>query len=67
MRIRHSQVVERARGACFLGEAPETVLVAELFGREELKCYETVEARVTSLVNNTHTALAEFFQDFVVP
>jgi hypothetical protein len=59
-------VIERSSRLCFAQQAGFDLLLVERFAREELERYDSAEPSVLSLVDDTHTTLAELSDHTVV-
>ena len=59
-------MVQRRRGLSFALEAGQRLGIFRNFVRKELQGDEAVQLYVLGLINHTHTAPAEFFDDAVV-
>src|SRR4029077_9563683 len=59
-------MVERGSGLRFTLEAAQRVRIAADFVGQEFQRHEAVQARILGLVNHTHAAAAEFFENAVM-
>ena len=60
------RVIQRRRGACFPLKSLQRIWIARQFLGQELQGDVAAEARVLSLVDDSHSAATEFLDDFVV-
>ena len=59
-------MIESGRGLGLVDKSLVGVLVAGEIGRQEFQGHVALERGVVSLVDHTHPAFAEFFDDFVM-
>jgi hypothetical protein len=60
------RMIQRRRCACLPLKSLQRIGVARQFFRQELQGNVAAEARVLSLVDDSHSAATEFLDDFVV-
>ena len=60
------RVIQRRRGACLPLKSLQRIRIARQFFGQKLQGDVAAEARVLSLVDNSHSAATEFLDDFVV-
>ena len=59
------RVIEPGSGAGLAREPLEPLVVARVFGRQELERYVPAQLRLAGLVDNAHAAAADFGQNLV--
>ena len=60
------RMIQRRSGLRFASEALQGLMVSGYIARQEFQSYEAVQSGVFGLINDTHAATAEFFDDAVM-